>query len=511
MKNGLSLSHFKCLKMKKIIIFISLFIGIFFNINAQSITANQLNGRLSIQTATLVADSTWSISGYFSHSTGKFTTNQIAVNDRFFIQIGANTYVGRISVVNSVAVNLITFRVICNYPNPPNGVGAIIRPTSNGYPVYVDGIANNLQAGIQNYFATLVNTNAAGNFCEQTLTKTGHGFRKWTPIYWNGSTWVRPTNDTIIPTYIVIDSTSANTFKVANCGNYSTTLSTGMYWFTGTSPGYTTTAPTVKTPLFEVAQGRLILQPLTGFNLASSGVDKNGIYSGSDSLTQFNTYAKMSGTQVYAQGKFPGFPFYSLYDKVSGLFLSSYENSFIHGLGDTYSVVGASPDATYSLSRNKIIDNRRSSIFSYPGKISLSVGYDKTWQITIDTSKFEIVRYASGALRSYNLLPASEWPETTANSISQLAWTAGSPSFLRSQHGVATGTTDANGDLTLTLPAAMPDNTYTMLITVEGTTSRLYTVHTKGTSSCKVRFYGATTGSALPTTSVSISYEAKNY
>jgi len=257
--------------MKKIIIFISLFIGIYFNINAQSVTTNQLNGRLSIQTATNVSDSIWSISGYFAHSTGKFVTSQIAVNERFFVQIGANTYVGRISVVNSVAVNLITFRVICNYPNPPNGVGAIVRLTSNGYPVYVDGISNSLQAGIQNYFATLINTNAVGNFCEQILTKTAHGFKKFTPIYWNGSTWARPTNDTILPTYIVVDSTSANTFKVANCGNYATTLTTGMYWFSGTSPGYTTTPGTVKTALFEVAQGRLILQPLTGFNLAATG------------------------------------------------------------------------------------------------------------------------------------------------------------------------------------------------------------------------------------------------
>ena len=38
--------------------------------------------------------------------------------------------------------------------------------------------------------------------CEQTLTKNSHGFRKWTPIYWNGSAWARPTFDSIIPTYI---------------------------------------------------------------------------------------------------------------------------------------------------------------------------------------------------------------------------------------------------------------------------------------------------------------------
>lgn len=263
--------------MKKIIIFISLFIGIYFNINAQSIAANQLNGRLSIQTATNVSDSTWAISGYFAHSTGKFTTNQVAVNDKFFIQIGANTYVGRISVVNSVAVNLITFRVICNYPNPPNGVGAIIRSTSNGYPVYVDGIANNLQAGIQNYFATLINTNAVGNFCEQTLTKTAHGFRKFTPIYWNGSTYIRPTADILVPDFVVVDSLTANTFKVANCGTYTTSLTNGLYWFTSASPGYSLTADTTKVPLFQALNGKLILNPIVGFNLMSGTASSSAL------------------------------------------------------------------------------------------------------------------------------------------------------------------------------------------------------------------------------------------
>lgn len=109
--------------------------------------------------------------------------------------------------------------------------------------------------------------------CEQTLTKTAHGFRKWTPIYWNGSTWVRPTYDSIIPTYIVVDSTSANTFKVANCGNYSTSLTSGVYYYTGTSPGYTLAQPEIKVPLFEVAQSRLILQPLIGFQLAGGTGD----------------------------------------------------------------------------------------------------------------------------------------------------------------------------------------------------------------------------------------------
>lgn len=145
--------------MKKILIFISLFLIGICTINAQSVTANQMNGRLQMTAVSNVSDSTWSITGYFTNSVNKYLPSNINVNDKFFCQIGANTYVGRISVINSRSdvTKLITFRVICNYPNPPNNIGAIIRATSNGYPVFVDGLPNALQAGIQNYFATLIN------------------------------------------------------------------------------------------------------------------------------------------------------------------------------------------------------------------------------------------------------------------------------------------------------------------------------------------------------------------
>lgn len=146
--------------MKKLLIFISLFFSIVYTTTAQSVTANQFNGRLQMTAVSNVSDSTWSITGYFTNSVNKYVTTQVAVNDKFFCQIGANTYVGRISVINSASdvTKLITFRVICNYPNPPNNIGAIVRATSNGYPVFVDGLPNALQAGIQNYFATLVNS-----------------------------------------------------------------------------------------------------------------------------------------------------------------------------------------------------------------------------------------------------------------------------------------------------------------------------------------------------------------
>jgi len=257
--------------MKQILIFISLFLAIVCNINAQSITANQFNGRLQMTTVSNVSDSTWSITGYFTNSVNKYTTTQIAVNDKFFCQIGANTYVGRISVINSASdvTKLITFRVICNYPNPPNNIGAIVRTTSNGYPVFVDGLPNALQAGIQNYFATLINTNAAGNPCERTITKTGHGFVPGTPLRWNGSAYVRPTVDSLVPDLIVVEVLTANTFIVSTCGIYPSALPDGLYWYTSAAPGYSLVSDTVKVPLFQVLRDTMMLNPIVGFNLMS--------------------------------------------------------------------------------------------------------------------------------------------------------------------------------------------------------------------------------------------------
>lgn len=154
--------------MKKLILFLSLFLFIYTGSKAQSIATNTFNGRVSIQTATNVVDSTWAITGYFSNSVQKYTASQILVNDRFYVQIGANTYRGRVSVVNSPTGNLISIRIVCNLPNAPSGVAAILRETSNGYPVYIDGITNSLQAGIQNYLVNKLQSNISTGTVNQT-------------------------------------------------------------------------------------------------------------------------------------------------------------------------------------------------------------------------------------------------------------------------------------------------------------------------------------------------------
>ncbi|WP_421798470.1 hypothetical protein [Haliscomenobacter sp.] len=88
--------------------------------------------------------------------------------------------------------------------------------------------------------------------------------------------------------------------------------------------------------------------------------------------------------------------------------------------------------------------------------------------------------------------------------------TTTTPALLRIQNGVSSASTDGSGDLTVTVPT-MPDATYSTNVTVEGTTSYTVSVHTKTTTSFKVRFFNPATGAAVTATSVSCSYHIQDY
>lgn len=579
-----------------------------FSVTADS-TALSLTGTRQITLQTQNIDG-W-ISRYLqTNNSLTLRTNSTGKNSRIFVDTtganfqfvnGANN--ASLRVGDSIAVRF----------NTSGSVGQVLTVTS------IDGDGR-----------LVINPKAGGSGtanCEQTLTKNSHGFSKWTPIYWNGSTWARPTYDSIIPSYIVIDSTSANTFKVANCGNYSSSLTSGVYYYTGTSPGYTLTQPEIKVPLFEVVQSRLILQPLIGFQLAGGGgaADGNGIYSGSDSLSQENTYAAMAadGSQTFGIGYFPSFPDYDYSENEYGFYQSPDYGSIavmqnkkdaIHmyngsmeqfsGRTDIYDggailldwtrlrtnvslkngsnvsvmqqdTIGlffqnnstggdtllrilnsgkfnlghwpAFPNRDYDYNTeyglfanidygevtlaNKgsylaLYDNNAylgryrdgNSIYGeinigQNNKVTAVVGKlnDEFVSFTLDTLGFEFTDNI-GAGGNYRFpLPSVSKPSITSGAISDLIWTAGTPSFLRSQHGVVTETTDGSGDLTVTFAAAMPDATYTLIATIEGTTSYTISVHTKATGTCKVRFFNPATGAAVTATSVTLSYEAKDY
>lgn len=114
-----------------------------------------------------------------------------------------------------------------------------------------------------------------------------------------------------------------------------------------------------------------------------------------------------------------------------------------------------------------------------------------------------------GRIYGKYLLPSAP-PELSPGAISTAIWTNGVSSFIRSQHAVITNTTDGFGDLVITFPASMPDSTYTIISQSEGTTPYILSAHTKATGSVKVRVFDAA-GIAVTSTSVTVSYEVKDY
>lgn len=119
--------------------------------------------------------------------------------------------------------------------------------------------------------------------------------------------------------------------------------------------------------------------------------------------------------------------------------------------------------------------------------------------------------YKASSGAPVKMFPSTERPSGTGNAISNLIWTAGTPSFLRSQHKVVSGTTDGSGDITITFDAAMPDATYTVIVTGQGATPYVYMTQpaTLATGSVKVRMF-TLAGSAATSTAYQISYEVKD-
>lgn len=243
---------------------------------------SQFNGTLNVFSGTRIGSTnTFTISGIFNSTTTSYTSSQSDTGDIVQVQSGSRFYWLHIYSIASNAGGVIT----CNVRDSsstlttfPLGKWSIFRPTTNlRLPLSPDGETNASRSSTFNTLALRVDNLqtavASATNCEQTFTKASHGFRKGTPVFWNGSTYIRPTADSLVPDFVVVDSLTANTFKVANCGTYTTSLTNGLYWFTSASPGYSLTADTTKVPLFQALNGKLILNPIVGFNLMAGSGD----------------------------------------------------------------------------------------------------------------------------------------------------------------------------------------------------------------------------------------------
>lgn len=274
---------------------------------------SQFNGTLNVFSGTRIGSTnTFTISGIFNSTTTSYTSSQSDTGDIVQVQSGSRFYWLHIYSIASNSGGVIT----CNVRDSsstlttfPLGKWNVFRPTPNlRLPLSPDGESNASRSATFNTLALRVDeiqsSVASATNCEQTFTKASHGFRKGTPVFWNGSTYIRPTADSLVPDFVVVDSLTVNTFKVANCGTYTTSLANGLYWFTSASPGYSLTSDTTKVPLFQVLNGKLILNPIVGFNLMTgtlhTSIDTSNYIKG---LGTIGTIPIFSGTKSISNSK----------------------------------------------------------------------------------------------------------------------------------------------------------------------------------------------------------------
>lgn len=113
------------------------------------------------------------------------------------------------------------------------------------------------------------------------------------------------------------------------------------------------------------------------------------------------------------------------------------------------------------------------------------------------------------------LIPSTEQPSvaggTKANVLYTGSGSANAATYSYFQSGVFSGTTDSNGDIQLLFPSALPDTTYSILVTVAGTTLYSCTAHTKATGGVYIRCFsnlGIVLGAGV---SIDLNYEARDY
>ena len=114
----------------------------------------------------------------------------------------------------------------------------------------------------------------ANEYCRDTITQTAHGFSKAEAIYYDGTEYVSMIGlhgDSQEPHFLVIDSTTVNTFVVAACGIVNDTLGLveGLYYSTDT--GLDLSPDTVEYPIAKVFDGKTIVMSLPGFEFNATG------------------------------------------------------------------------------------------------------------------------------------------------------------------------------------------------------------------------------------------------
>lgn len=258
----------------KRLIYIILLLIVTVSVNGQ---VNLLSGNLQITGfPSSLPSSKFLVSGNFNDTKGLFYASDITTG--MWMWKGNSYYV--IDSIYSVAGTAITFRV-----TDPNATGFISGGSAGIMELSANGIPSLPQTGDSNSsFMTPSDYSALSSFISQLIgTSTGggssggtsvnlyepsHGYAQGQPIYWDGDSWEIPVNDTLIATYVVVDSVHEDTFTAAASGTFITAIADGFYYQNNGT--YSLTADTIQTPLFVVADGKMTINPIVGYDFSEA-------------------------------------------------------------------------------------------------------------------------------------------------------------------------------------------------------------------------------------------------
>jgi hypothetical protein len=176
------------------------------------------------------------------------------------------------------------------------------------------------------------------------------------------------------------------------------------------------------------------VQDVVGYHWAytktsgSDGADGNGIYSGSDSLSQENTYAAMAadGSQTFGLGQFPNFPERDYANYEYGLFISPEYYGEVT-LANYNSYMSLYDDAFYATGKYAGNGRETSRINADGGSARAYIqasnyGGTNSHRIAVDS----VSAYFANVTETIKIRfphPATSAPSTTSNTVNILKWT----------------------------------------------------------------------------------------
>jgi hypothetical protein len=395
--------------MKRFAILISLLLSVFVSYSQD----NKQQGLAALYTVSTPATSggpgDFIVSGFMNDPLGIYTVDSVEVGNIVWDASGNRFEILEINSRSGNTISLDLEALTGGTPEFDTGVGCIQNETGMLPIVIIGGLSDIVRQAIDNHRRIVskydeiqypymvgnklyltgslvpIDFDTVGGSCVRTLTQTAHGFSKAEAIYYNGSSYVSMTGlygDSQEPHFLVIDSLTANTFKVsAGCGIVDDTLglSEGLYYSTDT--GLSLTPDTVEYPIVKILDGKALPMNLPGFEF--NAINK--------SLFEIET---VSGPRTFLGGQtLPMFP-----DSIS--YIDTIDGVPVNNLGDGFREL-----RDRSLVGN--LNDLNDVIITTPANNNLLRYMGGQWRNYVPPMYFDTARVHLGWLTNVNRVPQS--------------------------------------------------------------------------------------------------------